>query len=156
MALATCKECGAQVSTEAKTCPSCGVKAPTKHPAAPQQSTLTRKRTMSPTVKVLLGVAFVGLVANVVLGGRRHSPPSSSDNGQSAFTPVDACFDQGANVAKVYFANIKTATEVGSTASDMMATACRDAVQKIGTRDCLGQCEAGFKYTAKNWVKGKP
>lgn len=154
MALSTCRECGAQVSTEAKTCPSCGVKAPTKRADAPPQSVLTKKYTLSPTLKILLAVMFVGLIANVMIGARRPSKPVADE--QANTRPVDACFDQGFNGAKVYLANIKTAQEVGSSASDMMDAICRDAVQKIGSRDCLGQCEAGFKHKTKSWIAGKP
>jgi hypothetical protein len=32
MALTTCRECGEQISTEAKTCPSCGIKSPERKP----------------------------------------------------------------------------------------------------------------------------
>src|SRR5437588_6898920 len=34
MALATCRECGRDVSTQAVTCPACGVPEPTRAPAA--------------------------------------------------------------------------------------------------------------------------
>jgi uncharacterized membrane protein YdbT with pleckstrin-like domain len=34
MALASCRECGREVSTEAATCPQCGVPSPTREPAA--------------------------------------------------------------------------------------------------------------------------
>lgn len=156
MALSACKECGVQVSTEAKTCPSCGVKAPTQRPAAPQQSVLTKKYTLTPRLKILLAVVLVGLIANLMIGARRPSQPTSNANTQADTKPVDACFDQGYNVAKVYLANIKTAQEVGTSASEMMNVACSEAVQKIGTRDCRGQCEAGFKHKAKNWVTGTP
>lgn len=154
MALSTCKECGAKVSTEAKSCPSCGVKAPTKRADAPRKSVLTKKYTLSPTLKILLGVMFVGLIANVMIGTRRSGKPIADELANAK--PVDACFDQGFNGAKVYLANIKTAQEVGSSASDMMNTICRDAVQRIGSRDCLGQCEAGFKHKTKSWITGKP
>lgn len=156
MALTTCRECGAQVSTEAKACPSCGVKAPAKRTAEAKQSALTKKHTLSPRLKVLLGIMLVGLIANVFFSTRRPSQPSPGTSSQADYKPVDACFDQGANVAKVYLANIKTASEVGSSAQGMMDVACKDAVQKIGTRDCLGQCEAGFRYQTKRWVAGKP
>lgn len=156
MALSSCRECGAQVSTEAKTCPSCGVKAPTKRPAAPQQSVLTKKYTLTPRLKILLAVMLVGLIANLMIGARKPSQPRSNVGEQTDATPVDACFNQGYNVAKVYLANLKTATEVGSSASEMMAVACQDAVQKIGTRDCRGQCEAGFQHRVKSWAAGKP
>lgn len=152
MALSSCRECGAKVSTEAKTCPHCGVKAPTQRPnTAP--SVLTKRYTMSRTLKILLGVMFVGLIANVMIGARRPAQPREAAR-QADAKPVDACFDQGFNGATVYLANIKTAVEVGSRASEMMDFICKDAVQKIGTHDCLGQCEAGFKHKAKSWVKG--
>jgi hypothetical protein len=32
MALTVCRECGEQISTEAKTCPSCGIKSPARKP----------------------------------------------------------------------------------------------------------------------------
>ena len=156
MALSTCKECGAQVSTEAKSCPSCGVKAPTKRPATAGQSVLTKKYTLSRRVKVLLAVMFVGLIANVMLGVRRPTQPSSAPVQQANYQPVDACFDQGHNGATVYLGNIRYAMEVGSKASEMMDVICGDAVQKIGTHDCRGQCEAGFKHKVKTWVKENP
>lgn len=155
MALEACRECGAQISTEAKTCPSCGVKDPTKRPSDPKQSTLTKQRTLSPrlklALKVLFGLAIVNIIYTGLFGERRASQPASSANEQAAASPVNACFDRGYNVAKVYFANVKSAIEVGANAHEMMEVACRDAVSKIGTNDCLGQCEAGFKHIEKSW-----
>lgn len=152
MTLSSCKECGAQVSTEAKTCPHCGVKAPTQRPnTAP--SVLTKRYTMSRTLKVLLGVMFVGLIANVMIGARRPAQPGDARRTDAA-KPVDACFDQGFNGAAIYLSNMKTANDVGYNAEGMRDFVCKDAVQKIGTHDCLGQCEAGFKYKVKSWVKG--
>lgn len=154
MALSSCKECGAQVSTEAKACPHCGVKAPANRPGA-SPSVLAKRYTLSPRLKILLGVMFIGLIANVMISARRPAQPREA-NRQADAKPVDACYDQGYNGATVYLANIKTAIEVGSRASEMMDFICRDAVQKIGGHDCLGQCEAGFRHKAKSWVNGKP
>ena len=55
MALITCQECKHEVSTEAKTCPNCGAKVrPPKKP-------------MSSTMKVLLGLLGIGLLASVMV-----------------------------------------------------------------------------------------
>lgn len=102
---------------------------------------------------VAVGVMLVGLIANVMIGARGPARPNQANGPVTATKPVDACFGQSYDGAT---ADIKTATEVGSRASDMMSVICQDAVQKIGTRDCLGQCEAGFKYKAKSWVNRKP
>ena len=152
MALSTCKECGAQVSTEAKTCPHCGVMAPTQRASSPQLSALTKRYTMSPTIKVLLAVMLVGLVANVMISSRRATQ-SRDANQIDAAKPVDACFDRGFNGATIYLSDMKAINNIGYQAEGMRDFVCKDAVQKIGTPDCLGQCEAGFKHKIKSWVK---
>lgn len=53
MALTTCRECGVQVSTQARTCPSCGLVSPSHEEAR-------RKAKRDVTLQVLLAV--VGMV----------------------------------------------------------------------------------------------
>ena len=54
MALTTCRECGQQVSADAKTCPHCGTSAPAK------------KKAKGGIGKWLLIIFAIGLVANVL------------------------------------------------------------------------------------------
>jgi hypothetical protein len=46
MALKPCRECGAQVSTEAEVCPHCGVRAPTADPLAGQAKPRVPKKSL--------------------------------------------------------------------------------------------------------------
>jgi len=71
MALTTCRECGKQVSTDAKTCPHCGTSAPAK------------KKAKGGIGKWLLIIFAIGLVANVL---------STKDNATTATAkpPVQA------------------------------------------------------------------
>lgn len=66
MPLTQCRECGNEVSTEAKTCPRCGVGAPAK-----------TKKGMSKTLKYLLIIMAIGMFANVFLIKRDRMAASS-------------------------------------------------------------------------------
>lgn len=66
MAIAKCRECGAEVSDSAKTCPKCGVAKPVKK--------------TSLIVKIFLGLMGIGLIGQFIGGG--------SDTGTSTSTSV--------------------------------------------------------------------
>jgi len=66
MALKPCRECGAQVSTEAEVCPHCGVRSPTA----------TSTATVNPIAKRAVLVVIGLFVASSVLTMLTKSPPS--------------------------------------------------------------------------------
>jgi hypothetical protein len=74
MALAPCRECGAEISTEAKTCPKCGV-------------TLKRKRRIWPWVLASPFIAFGALLAIGAMSGL----PSEKSRARSA---IALCWDE--------------------------------------------------------------
>jgi zinc-ribbon domain len=64
MAIAQCRECGTEVSDQAKTCPKCGVSAPVKK--------------TSFLVKLILGVIGIAVLGNVVSGLVGESAPRNA------------------------------------------------------------------------------
>ena len=64
MAMAKCRECGAEVSDSAKTCPKCGVSKPVNK--------------TSLAVKLLLGVFVLMVIGQVMKGGSSSSPSTSA------------------------------------------------------------------------------
>ena len=76
MALITCQECKHEVSTEAKTCPNCGAKVrPPKKP-------------MSSTMKVLLGLLGIGLLASVMVeGNKKDEVKNAEEQRVASMTP---------------------------------------------------------------------
>jgi hypothetical protein len=79
MALAPCRECGEQVSTEAATCPHCGVGRPARPIATPSlpnhASPDPRKR--SNVIAALVGIGLAILIALVAQSGSTTSSSSS-------------------------------------------------------------------------------
>lgn len=69
MALAKCRECGNQVSDEAKACPHCGVATPVQKPIG------------------IFGIIMVGVVG--LLAFQACSPPGNPSNAPAAATPSD-------------------------------------------------------------------
>lgn len=68
MALVACRECGKEVSTEAKTCPHCGTSKPALQPKVKQPVDETVKAVGSRKwIKNILILAAIGLVAAVVV-----------------------------------------------------------------------------------------
>lgn len=76
MALTTCRECGKQVSTDAKTCPHCGTSAPTK------------KKARGGIGKWLLIVFAIGLVAMVLPKKDKATTATAKPAVQAAPAPV--------------------------------------------------------------------
>lgn len=76
MAMTTCKECGAQVSTKAESCPSCGAK------IKPKRSLL--KLIMIAGVSFFLLLTCVGVMAG---GSKDAAKASSGETGPSAAPP---------------------------------------------------------------------
>lgn len=70
MALISCKECGAQVSTQAKNCPACGAKV---------------KKPTSKLTWIFLGILVLGVIGSM-LGGEGQSNTSS---GTPALSPKE-------------------------------------------------------------------
>lgn len=64
MAMAKCRECGAEVSDSAKTCPKCGISKPVKK--------------TSIAIKLLLGLFALGVLGQVINGGGSSSSTTSS------------------------------------------------------------------------------
>ncbi|WEH92317.1 zinc ribbon domain-containing protein [Acinetobacter soli] len=69
MALINCKECGAQVSTQAKTCPNCGAKV---------------KKPTSKLTWIILGVIVFGILASMI-GGES----TTSSDGTKTLSPKE-------------------------------------------------------------------
>ena len=72
MALINCKECGAQVSTQAKNCPSCGAKV---------------KKPTSIITWIFLGLIVFGIIGAMVGGG--NSSSNSSASGEQSLSPKE-------------------------------------------------------------------
>lgn len=159
-----CGECAAVINAKAEICPKCGVRQMAM-PGAPKDGGVDTldtptgksapKKKSSGLLKVTLFLAGIGILAQLVL----ESPTAkSSASAAPAPTPIpnissdDVCRNDGDAIATVYFANIKTAVEVGMVASEMMTQGCQ---QKAGGRgnECVKLCEDGFKFRAKQWVK---
>ena len=147
MALTECRECGKQVSTDAKACPHCG----TPDPA--------RKKGMSKIAKTFLWILAIGIFGNVITPLIGKKDPVSV--GASVATPAapateiandELCYKRGASIATVFLANFKTATDVGMSTSAMMTNGCQQAVGGEGA-SCIRQCESGFKAEAKQAVR---
>lgn len=75
MALAPCRECGAEISTQAKACPKCGAK--------------PKRRRIWPWVLATPVVAFGGLL----LIGAMSGPPSEQSRARQA---ISLCWDEQA------------------------------------------------------------
>jgi hypothetical protein len=66
MALKPCRECSAQVSTEAEVCPHCGVRSPTADQPSPVSSTVKQTKNAGRGILSLAGflvIMFIGLAA---------------------------------------------------------------------------------------------
>lgn len=80
MAMAKCRECGTEVSDQAKTCPKCGVSKPVKK--------------TSLLVKLLAGFIGLAVLGNIIGGMNKGTPPPSSSSNatvapaQPAVVPV--------------------------------------------------------------------
>ena len=72
MALINCKECGAQVSTQAKNCPGCGAKV---------------KKPTSIIIWIFLGLIVFGIIGSMIGGG--NSSSNSSVSGESSLSPKE-------------------------------------------------------------------
>lgn len=72
MALINCKECGAQVSTQAKNCPSCGAKI---------------KKPTSIITWIFLGLIVFGIIGAMI--GGENSGSNSSASGEPSLSPKE-------------------------------------------------------------------
>ena len=87
MALVACRECGNEVSTEAKTCPHCGTSKPAMKPKVNQPVNETVKAAGSRKwIKNILILAAIGMVASVVVPKNK----AGSKTGASIATTVPA------------------------------------------------------------------
>lgn len=156
MTLSKCKECGNQVSNEAKIFPNCGVSSPA----------LQAKKETSKGMKWFLYIIGFSIFGNLVSGAMKshngidvpsqassavakslpHSPPEVKPSSD------DVCRDKGDDIATAYFANINQDVNIGLTASAMMSKGCQQEMGSTGT-ECVKLCEDGFRYRAKQWVK---
>ena len=155
MAMTTCKECGKQVSTEAKTCPHCGAAAPAK------------KKAKGGVGKWLLIVFAIGVVA-AVLPKKDKVAASSTTPKVEALQPkekkakaevvaapnTDQCFYRGKALAGVYLANFSKMANADVMASDVMREGCDKVAEEQKTGDaCVRSCEIGFKQEARTAFK---
>ena len=147
MALTECRECGKQVSNDAKACPHCGTPSPAK------------KKGMSRITKTLLWILAIGVFGNVIAPlTAKKDPPSVGANvatPSASATKIandELCYKRGASIATVFLANFKTAADVGMGASEMMTNGCQQSVGSQGA-NCILQCESGFKAEAKQTVR---
>ena len=158
MALGKCRECGQQVSNEAKTCPSCGVSDP-----------YVKKKGMGFTMKAVLALIALGVLGNILAPRTKVAVPTDTSSAkvppeavQSVAPPLpdvqktvaivpkrdEHCFDAGAAIAKVYMANFRQMAEVGVKATTLMEEGCQKNVGAEGS-DCVRQCQTGFKVEAR-------
>ena len=154
MAMTTCKECGKQVSTEAKTCPHCGAVA---------------KKAKGGLGKWLLIVFAIGVVA-AVLPKKDKVAASSATPRAVAIQPkekkaetkaevaaapnTDQCFYRGKALAGVYLANFSKMANADVMASDVMREGCDKVAEEQKTGDaCVRSCEIGFKQEARTAFK---
>lgn len=72
MALIKCKECGAQVSTQAKNCPSCGAKV---------------KKPTSKITWIFLGLMIFGVIGAMIGGGTSTTTDSHSNSTENVELP---------------------------------------------------------------------
>ena len=154
MAMTTCKECGKQVSTEAKACPHCGAAAPAK------------KKAKGGMGKWLLIVFAIGVVA-AVLPKKDKAAASSAAPKAEAVQPkakkpevkaeapnTDQCFYRGKALAGVYLANFSKMANADVMASDVMREGCDKVAEEQKTGDaCVRSCEIGFKQEARKAFK---
>lgn len=155
MAMTTCKECGKQVSTEAKACPHCGAAAPAK------------KKAKGGVGKWLLIVFAIGLVAMVLPKkdqvAASSAPPKAQAvqstekkvKAEAAAAPnTDQCFYRGKALAGVYLANFSKMANADVMASDVMREGCDKVAEEQKTGDaCIRSCEIGFKQEARTAFK---
>lgn len=154
MAMTTCKECGKQVSTEAKTCPHCGAAAPAK------------KKAKGGIGKWLLIVFAIGVVAAVLpkkdkVAASSAAPkavavqPKEKKAEAKAEAPnTDQCFYRGKALAGVYLANFSKMANADVMASDVMREGCDKVAEEQKTGDaCVRSCEIGFKQEARTAFK---
>lgn len=86
MPIVKCRECGKDVSTEAKTCPSCGVKV---------------KKPTSRVVK-LIGLAFIVAVIGTAITGNNSPQPQQSDESsrRASLTPEQRAAEDAAKTKR--------------------------------------------------------
>lgn len=155
MAMTTCKECGKQVSTEAKACPHCGAAAPAK------------RKAKSGIGKWLLIVFAIGLVAMILPKKDKVAASSAPPKAQAAQSAekkakvevaaapnTDQCFYRGKALAGVYLANFSKMANADVMASDVMREGCDKVAEEQKTGDaCIRSCEIGFKQEARTAFK---
>lgn len=78
MAIAKCRECGAEVSDEAKVCPKCGISKPVK-----KTSLLVK------IIGAIFGIAVLGNVISSIGGGSSHQASSAAAPAAPKIDPKD-------------------------------------------------------------------
>ena len=130
MAIAKCRECGAEVSDQAKTCPKCGVSAPVK------KTSLFVK-----LIAGVIGIAVVGNIVGALVGG---SAPRSSGSTHPAAAQLDPK-EQALNSVKLE----KFDWKKGGFDSIMMLSA---TIKNEGTRD-VKDIEIKCKHASNSGTK---
>ena len=155
MAMTTCKECGKQVSTGAKTCPHCGTSAPAK------------KKAKGGLGKWLLIVFAIGVVAAVLPKKDKDAVSSAAPITETVqpkekkaeakvaeVSNTDQCFYRGKALAGVYLANFSKMANADVMASDVMREGCDKVAEEQKTGNaCVRSCEIGFRQEARTAFK---
>ena len=130
MAIAKCRECGTEVSDQAKTCPKCGVSAPVKK--------------TSMFVKLIAGVFGIAVLGNVVSGLVGSPSSQSAGSAQPAAARIDPK-EQALTSVKLE----KYEWKKGGFDSIMMLTA---TIKNEGTRD-VKDIEIKCKHASNSGTK---
>lgn len=97
MALMKCRECGKEVSTEAKACPHCGVASPTKKPAAGCFS-------------VVVGAALLLWALSSIFGGSHSAKSSAPQIASGSSAPAAAAADRPMSTCEETSDDVKAAS----------------------------------------------
>lgn len=129
MAIAKCRECGTEVSDQAKTCPKCGVNTPVK-----------KTSIFVKIIAGLFGIAVLGNVVGALVGG--SSPQSTGSTQPAAILDPK---EQALNFVKLE----KFEWKKGGFDSIMMLTA---TIKNKGTRD-VKDLEIKCKHSSNSGTK---
>lgn len=171
MALTSCRECGKQVSTDAKTCPNCGTPGPAirRAPVVPKKASAWKKYS---NIRLPVLLVFALGLGQIVMphkdGAATFSAPPKTQVAQSkeesakpqesakptpavASDPDDPCYYRGKALGGVYMANFSKMSEVGLMATDFQHRGCAEAAtEKNLGESCVRACEIGFKQEVRS------
>lgn len=137
--LVSCKECGKDVSSTAKSCPHCGVANP--RPIPP----------MSKGFKVFIGnlLGFLLLVVVIANLPEENSPVQVESTSQNE--TLDKCYVTGKSFAKASLANADKTADAGLSTSAVMREGCRrEGETAADQKACERECVIGFRSAIGN------